>query len=189
MSFLECAILNSLGERLNDTSLCRSVCRRGKEESMSESPKYRILIVDDDPSVPATVARLLADEGYEVSTARKTASTRFCRLKSKVPDVIVSDLNMPQMSGFEFLSVVRRRFPKVLVIAMSGAYKAGDAVPGGIIANAFYGKGSDSPPTLLRLVADLLQTSAARAIAHTRQSAPVRVLRKAKTQEAYLTSC
>jgi CheY-like chemotaxis protein len=41
-------------------------------------------------------------------------------MKSKVPELIVSDLNMPQMSGFEFLSVIRRRFPAVLVIAMSG---------------------------------------------------------------------
>jgi len=143
---------------------------------MSEFPKYRILIVDDDPSVRATVARLLADEGYEVSTA-EDGFDALLQMKSKVPEVIVSDLNMPQMSGFEFLSVVRRRFPQVLVIAMSGAYKAGDAVPGGIIADAFYGKGSDSPATLLRLVADLLQTSASRAIAHTRQSAPVWVPR------------
>src|SRR6185436_11902208 len=97
-------------------------------------------------------------KGYEVSTA-EDGFDALLQMKSKVPEVIVSDLNMPQMSGFEFLSVVRRRFPQVLVIAMSGAYKAGDAVPGGIIADAFYGKGSDSPATLLRLVADLLQTS------------------------------
>ena len=49
---------------------------------------------------------------------------------------------MPQMSGFEFLSVVRRRFPELLVVAMSGAYDSGDSVPGGVIADAFYAKAS-----------------------------------------------
>lgn len=52
---------------------------------------------------------------------------------------------MPQMSGFEFLSVVRRRFPEIAVVAASGVYESGDHVPGGIIADAFYGKG---PPIL-----------------------------------------
>ena len=48
---------------------------------------------------------------------------------------------MPGMSGFELLSVVRRRFPAVLVIAMSGAF-SGDQVPSGVTADAFYPKGN-----------------------------------------------
>jgi len=146
---------------------------------MSESHKNRILIVDDDQSIRATVAMLLADEGYAVSAA-EDGFDALLQMKSKVPDLIVSDLNMPHMSGFEFLSVIRRRFPQVLVVAMSGAYDAGDAVPGGVIADAFYAKGADTPDTLLRLVADVLQTSASRVIAHIRQAAPVWVPRNGK---------
>jgi DNA-binding response OmpR family regulator len=77
-------------------------------------------------------------------------------------DLVISDLNMPQMSGFEFLSVIRRRVPQVLVIAMSGAYAAGDEVPGGVIADAFYAKGPSDPGTLVKLVANLLRTSASK---------------------------
>ena len=65
-------------------------------------------------------------------------------LKRALPDVIISDLNMPQRSGFEFLSVARRRFPEILVIAMSGAYQEGSAVPGGVIADGFYPQGEPS---------------------------------------------
>ena len=87
---------------------------------------------------------------------------------------------MPNMSGFEFLSVIRRRFPHLPVIAMSGAYSAADAVPGGVIADAFYAKNASDSFLLLTLVADLLRTSAARATAHSRQSAAVWVPRNGK---------
>jgi CheY-like chemotaxis protein len=57
------------------------------------------------------------------------------QLQHRVPDLILSDLNIPQMSGFELLSVVRRRFPEILVVASSGAYDS-SAVPNGVIADA-----------------------------------------------------
>jgi CheY-like chemotaxis protein len=146
---------------------------------MSTSPKNRILIVDDDRSICFTVAMLLRDEGYETVTA-EDGFDALLQMKSDMPEVVISDLNMPRMSGFEFLSVIRRRFPQVLVIAMSGAYDAGDAVPGGVIADAFYAKGTGNPATLPKLVAGLLEISASRAIAHARQSAPVWVPRNGK---------
>jgi CheY-like chemotaxis protein len=146
---------------------------------MVSSRKNPILIVDDDPSVRATVAMLLARAGYNISTAADGFDA-LLQMKSAVPELIVSDLNMPRMSGFEFLSVVRRRFPQVLVIAMSGAFETGNAVPGGVIADAFYAKGKSDPATLQTLVTHLLQTSASQALTHTRQSAPVWVPRNGK---------
>ena len=146
---------------------------------MSNTPKSRILIVDDEQSIRATVAMLLASKGYETSSA-EDGFDALLQMRSRVPELVISDLNMPRMSGFEFLSVVRRRFPEVLVIAMSGAYTAGDAVPGGVIADAFYAKGAGNPGVLLRLVGDLLRTSAARAATHTRRPAPVWVPRNGK---------
>ena len=87
---------------------------------------------------------------------------------------------MPHMSGFEFLSVVRRRFPDIPVVAISGAYEAACNVPSGVIADAFYAKGQDAPKELLRIVAELIQTSAARALNHQRQPAPVWIPRNGK---------
>ena len=62
---------------------------------------------------------------------------------------------MPDMSGFELLSVVRRRFPAILVIAMSGSF-SGNEVPSGVPADAFYQKGS-SLGALLQIIRTLHQ--------------------------------
>jgi CheY-like chemotaxis protein len=142
-------------------------------------PKHEILIVDDDSAVRDSLALLLQSSGYHVTTAVHGFDA-LLQLKTKLPAVVLSDLNMPQMSGFEFLSVVRRRFPQVSVIAMSGAYESGTAVPGGVIADAFYAKGKSNPEALLHMVADLIQTSAAQAMDHKRESAPVWIPRNGK---------
>ena len=118
--------------------------------------KYRVLVVEDDETVRQTVSKLFEREGYEVSTATDGFDA-LLHLEYETPDVIVSDLNMPQMSGFELLSVVRQRFPKILVVASSGAYDS-LGVPNGVIADAFYAKGQESAKNLLDMVADLIRT-------------------------------
>lgn len=145
---------------------------------MPES-KRKILVVDDEPSVRNSLAMILAAEGYEVATA-EDGFDALLQLKQALPDVIVSDLNMPRMSGFELLSVVRRRFPQPAVVATSGAFH-GESVPGGVIADAFYAKGRHEPKDLSNIVADLIQTAATRASAHASESAPVWIPRNGKT--------
>jgi hypothetical protein len=75
--------------------------------------------------------------------------------------------------------VVRRRFPKISVIASSGAYDS-RGVPTGVLADAFYVKGADHIETLLNSVAALIATSAAQAIAHEDASALVWIPRNGK---------
>ena len=108
-----------------------------------------LLIVDDDPALRTSLSAILALFGHQVRSASDGFSA-LAELRLEVPDIIVSDLNMPGMSGFEFLSVVRRRFPTIHVIAMSSQGAAG-AVPLGVAADAFYQKGSGLG-TLLQIV-------------------------------------
>ena len=139
---------------------------------MSDPSKHKVLLVDDEAAVRDSLLMLLRASGYDVNVATDGFDALW-QLKKSLPAVVISDLNMPQMSGFEFLSVVRRRFPHISVIAMSGAYPSGDAVPGGVIADAFYSKGGGNPKVLLETVADLIRTSAEHAADHERESAPV----------------
>jgi CheY-like chemotaxis protein len=141
--------------------------------------KLQIMVVDDDASIRESLALVLESAGYETVTAINGFDA-LLQLKRRLPAIVLSDLNMPQMSGFEFLSIVRRRFPQISVIAMSGAYHSGEAVPGGVIADAFYPKGYGTPEMLLRIVADLIRTFAAHAVDHKRESAPVWIPRNGK---------
>ena len=136
---------------------------------MFRPSKYQILLVDDDPGIREAIALLLTSSGYDVSTA-EDGFAALEQLRRTLPHLIVSDLNMPQMSGYELLSVVRRRFPQILSVAMSGAYQ-GDAVPAGVIADSFYAKG-ESPRNLLTTIAGLFRTSGDRASAHQKEVTP-----------------
>ncbi len=60
------------------------------------------------------------------------------------------------MNGFEFLSVVRRRFPTISVIAISGEF-SGLSVPESVLADAFFSKGQYQPPELFQKILELLE--------------------------------
>ncbi len=103
--------------------------------------KTTLLLVEDDASLLRLLAVILRHEGYDVRTARDGFSA-LAAIRAEVPEILLSDLYMPGMSGFELLSVVRRRFPMIRVIAMSSAY-SGPEVPVGIAADGFYEKATD----------------------------------------------
>jgi CheY-like chemotaxis protein len=124
---------------------------------MRDRFKRTILVVDDEPNLLESMALMLDYEGYEVSTAIHGLDA-LRKIKLGIPHLIISDLNMPQMSGFEFLSVVRHRFPFIRLIAMSGAYEHGGLMPAGVLADGFYAKGQCSPDRLRRMVAELIRT-------------------------------
>jgi len=137
--------------------------------------KTRILVAENDSSVLQTVAMMLSDNGYDVTTAADGFEA-LLHFQDQVPDLILSDLNMPAMSGFELLSVVRRRFPHVVAVATSGAYSSG-SVPPGVIADAFYAKGREDAGKLLEIIAEALRSGP---IGHDKQTAPVWIPRNGK---------
>ncbi len=103
--------------------------------------KTKILLVDDDASLRHLMTLVLSTAGYAVRSAHDGFSA-LADIRSDMPDLLLSDLYMPEMSGFEFLSVVRRRFPKIPIVAMSSAY-IGPGVPVGIAADVFYAKATN----------------------------------------------
>ena len=115
---------------------------------------YRILLVDDELHVRQIGSMLLESKGYEVLGA-EDGFEGLAALKRSLPDIIISDLRMPNMNGFEFLSVVRRRFPVIPVIVISGEF-TGLTVPESVLADAFFPKGQYKVEQLFEKIAELL---------------------------------
>jgi CheY-like chemotaxis protein len=131
--------------------------------------KEEILIVDDTVSILTSMSLVLSEIGYRVRIAEEGFGA-LREIRQSVPDILVSDLNMPGMSGFELLSVVRRRFPAIQTIAMSGGF-CGNEVPSGVAADSFFQKGS-SIAALLQIVDALAQVER-RAIRPTSAPSPL----------------
>jgi len=134
-------------------SLTHTCSCKVKRRAMQEI-RAKLLIVDDEAPIRMSLSAILDEFGYRVQTANDGFSA-LTAIRRDIPDVIISDLNMALMSGFELLSVVRRRFPAIQVIAMSGSY-SGDGVPPGVAADAFYEKGTH-PGLLFRIVKAMTQ--------------------------------
>ena len=103
--------------------------------------KVRLLIVDDDPLIRMSMSLVFTEIGFSVRSAEDGFSA-LRLIRREPPEILLSDLNMPDMSGFELFSVVRRQF-----LAMSGAF-SGIEVPFGVDADAFYEKGTGMGPLL-----------------------------------------
>ena len=113
--------------------------------------KANLLVVDDDDALRTLLAERLSTMGHKVRSAADGFSA-LLEIRHEVPEIIVCDLDMPQMSGFEFLSIIRRRLPSLRVIAMSGDL-GGDEIPAGVAADAFYEKGASFGKLLLAIEA------------------------------------
>ena len=79
----------------------------------------RILFVDDESQILRSVTRLFMDTEYEVITA-ESGKEALIILENEEIDVIVSDMKMPKMNGYELLSEVKKRFPNIVRIVLSG---------------------------------------------------------------------
>ena len=136
---------------------------------MPTASRPQILVVDDEPSIRESLGMLLVASGYDVAEAENGVSA-VSHLSSTIPDLIVTDLNMPQMSGIELISHVRSRYPSISIVAMSGDYQ-GEALPAGVIADRFYPK-AEHPHNLLKTIASLIATNPARGSAQDSGAGP-----------------
>jgi CheY-like chemotaxis protein len=124
---------------------------------------HKLLLVDDDPMLRQLGGAFLERRGYHVSLAENGLDA-IRVMKEWVPELVISDLRMPRMSGFEFLSIVRRRFPTLPLIAISGEFASQSEVMG--IADVFFAKGSYTPEMLFGKIDELLANPLVRQTLH-----------------------
>ncbi len=88
-------------------------------------PHGRILVVDDEANMVRTLAKILARKGHEVATA-KSGNEALQQLQAGGFDVVITDLNMPEMDGMQLLREVHARQlrPSVLVLTGHGTIQS-----------------------------------------------------------------
>ncbi|MGQ0562336.1 MAG: response regulator [Gemmatimonadota bacterium] len=96
----------------------------------------KVLVVDDERSILDTVEILLRGEGFEAAVAQsgREALERFDELG---PDIVVTDIRMPGVTGLDLLEAVRARDPEVPVILMTAQASLQSAVKA-VNQGAFY---------------------------------------------------
>lgn len=78
-----------------------------------------ILIVDDEVEVGEAIRRVLTKAGFVV-TVVSNADAGLRAIDEKQPDIVVTDVIMPKIHGLELVKILRKRYPRIRVIAISG---------------------------------------------------------------------
>src|SRR5439155_1151661 len=83
------------------------------------SAKAKIVVVDDDATMREALRETLAGEGYAV-LAVDNAIQAIAELEKQEADLVLADLTLPRVSGLELLDSIRRQWPGLEVIVITG---------------------------------------------------------------------
>ena len=93
----------------------------------------RVLVVEDEPDIRDLVALILEEEGFTIETADQ-GREGLAKAHRQLPDMVIVDLMMPIMSGWEFLNIWQAdsETQHIPIVAMSAAYSVATAEVTGI---------------------------------------------------------
>lgn len=83
------------------------------------SPVFKVLVVDDSPTQQLQIQMVLEGDGYAVSLAGNGREA-LSAIAQQLPDIVVTDLQMPEMNGLELVSEIKARYPSLPVILTTG---------------------------------------------------------------------
>ena len=101
---------------------------------MSQQPS--ILVIDDESGILQTLQILLKNEGFDVAIAQG-GKAGLDALKASAPDIVLTDVRMPQVTGIDILSAVRQQDPETPVILMTAQASLQTAIQA-VNEGAFY---------------------------------------------------
>jgi len=101
--------------------------------------KKKILFVDDNESIVSTSSLILEDMGFNVITA-KDGEEALNKANAELPDLIVLDVNLPKMSGFDVCRTLKKqpKTMKIPVILLTGLGKTDDVNKGFLVGAVDY---------------------------------------------------
>lgn len=126
-----------------------------------------ILLIEDNPDAREALAMLLEDHGYAVRSAENGAAA-LIQARERPPDLVITDLAMPVLSGLDVLQQFRKQaaLADVPVIVVSGHHDIGDRVAGfDLGADDFLAKPVHADELLARVRRQLLRSDRQRELA------------------------
>jgi YesN/AraC family two-component response regulator len=99
---------------------------------------HNVLIIDDEPDVRDAIKRVLDRAGYTVRVIGDAAEAMI-ELRTHPADIVVTDIIMPKVNGVEAIDLIRKEFPNVRIIAISGGGNFGISAyqPNAITTSAY----------------------------------------------------
>jgi CheY-like chemotaxis protein len=124
---------------------------------MTEEQKAKILVADDTPAIRKLLSMFLTKEGYTVVEAAD-GKEAIDMAESEKPDMILLDIMMPKVFGWDVLQKVKQDNPKIKIIIMSAVYKKST-----YRRSAIYDLGADeyvtkpfNIPSLIEMIKEIL---------------------------------
>jgi CheY-like chemotaxis protein len=91
--------------------------KESKTEKQLPDPAIRILWVDDDPGINKLVVELFKFLGYQGDTVNN-AKSALELLERKTYDLVITDIGMPEMNGWQLADIIRDRFNGNMTVAV-----------------------------------------------------------------------
>ena len=116
----------------------------------------KVLVIDDEAIVRVSCERVLQPEGYEVvATSRGDEAIEL--MEREKFDIVLTDLKMPDMDGLEVLKIIKKRWPDVQVIIITGYGTISTAVQAIKLGAYEYIEKPFTPEDILRVVKSALE--------------------------------
>ena len=98
---------------------------------MLRSADYKVLIVDDDPTIRSTLAEAVRTWGYRTSEAASVAET-LAVVDQELPNAVLLDVKLPDGSGISVMKELKKRSPEMVIIIITGYVTPEDAFEAGL---------------------------------------------------------
>lgn len=127
-----------------------------KKTGQPQKAKH-VLIVDDEPDVIDIISLCLKDKGFVVVSVNDGIQA-LAKLKIFMPDLIITDINMPKMDGFQLIKSLKSesKFSDIPIIVLTGTYISQDDAQRGLLLGA--SKYLTKPFAIEALVAEIEET-------------------------------
>jgi two-component system chemotaxis response regulator CheY len=86
---------------------------------MNKKTDTKVIIVDDSDFSRSIIRKILVEEGYQVVGEANSAENAMLLLKDHTPDIIITDIVMPEISGIELTITLSKKFPEISIIVVS----------------------------------------------------------------------